>query len=384
MKKEFLLICIGCFAATTIFSQSLFTYGSNEVSKDEFIRAFNKNINADENKEQSLKEYLQLYSIFKQKVAAAKEMKLDTAPQLKYDMMNFRSRLENDYLPGITEVLAKTGYKKTNAVMDEMLYLYADSIAYSKDTREWPVAKETIFLLGNTQVKGSDWLAFAKKYKLNKDLYKGESNSELLQKFINTTATNYYRSHMDEYSADFKYQLQEFKEGNLLFEIMGKKVWNKSANDQVALQQFYEANKDKFAWGESAEVVLINAKSYAYAAYAFENMKKGMDWKIITEQSESMIQGDSSRYELSQLPIKQGAVLSEGTIMEIVKNNGDNGASFIKVIKIYPAKMQRTFEEAKSMVINEYQKQLEDNWMKELVAKYPVKVNTVIFQSLLK
>ncbi len=47
---------------------------------------------------------------------------------------------------------------------------------------------------------------------------------------------------------------------------------------------------------------------------------------------------------------------------------------FCKAYKIYPASIQRSFEEAKSLVINEYQKQLEENWMKEVVAKYPVKI----------
>jgi peptidyl-prolyl cis-trans isomerase SurA len=384
MKKSFLLLCAGCFFATQIFSQALFTYGKSEVNKDEFLKAFSKNAATAENKEKSMKEYLQLYCAFKQKVAAAKELKLDTAAQLAYDLMNFRSRLENDFVPGIKEVMVKTGYKKNNAVMDEMLYLYADSAAYSKENKIWPVAKETVFSIANTAVKGSEWLAFAKEYKLNKNLYKGESNSELLEKFISKTVLNYYRSHLEEYSADFKYEIQEFKEGNLLYEIMGKKVWNKSPDGQAALLQFYEGNKDKFTWNESAEVILINAKSHAYADYAFENIKKGMDWKTIAAQSESMIQGDSSRYELSQLPIEKGAELKEGTVMTTVKNNFDEGASFIKVIKLYPAGMQRSFEEAKSLVINEYQKQLEENWTKELVAKYPVKVNSTVFQSLLK
>lgn len=383
MKKGFLILCIGCLTVMTTFSQSLFTYGSNEVSKDEFIRAFNKNISPNENKDQSLKEYLQLYAAFKLKVAAAKEMKLDTAAQLKYDMMNFRNRLENDYTPGIKEILVKTGYKKNTAIIDEMLYLYADSAAYSADKRQWPVAKETIFSFGNTAIKGSEWLAFAKDQKLNKKSTV-ISNSELLEKFITTTAINYYRNHLEDYNTDFKYEMQEFKEGNLLFEVMGKKVWAKSSKDETALKQFYEANKGKFAWNESAEVILINATSYAYANYAFENMNKGMDWQIIAAQSEGTIQGDSSRYELSQLPIKTGVVLKEGALIEIAKNKVDDGYSFIKVIKIYPAKMIRSFEEAKSLVVNEYQKQMEENWMKELVTKYPVKVNSTVYQSLLK
>ncbi len=383
MKKKLLLACVSAFTTTCIFSQSLFTCGSNEVTKEEFMKAYNKNVVAEENKEQSLKDYLQLYSIFKQKVAAAKELKLDTAMQLKYDMMNFRSRLENDYTPAIKEVLSKTGYKRNTAVMDEMLYLFADSAAYSADKRQWPVAKETIFSFGNIAIKGSEWLAFAKEYKLNKK-NNTISNSELLEKFINTTAVNYYRAHLEEYNANFKYEMQEFKEGNLLYEVMGRKVWAKSSKDETSLKQFYEMNKDKFAWNESAEVILINATSYAYASYAFENMKKGMDWKIIAGQSEGTILGDSARYELAQLPIKQGAELKEGTIMEIVKNNADNGASFIKVIKLYPAKTARTYEEARTMVINEYQKQLEETWMKELVVKYPVKVNDAVFRSLIK
>ncbi len=384
MNKKLLLMCITCFMATHIFSQSLFTYGANEVSKDEFIRAFNKNINPVENKEISLKEYLELYSIFKLKVKAAKELKLDTLEQLKYDMMNFRIRLENEYMVDSKEILAKINFKRNSAVKDEFLYLYADSAAYSKENRICPIAKEVIFSIAGLPVKTEEWLSFAKEYKLNKNLYKGESNNELLEKFITKTTSVYYRRHLEEYSTDFKYQLQEFKEGNLFYEVMEKKVWSKSGNDIAALKEFYEANKDHFLWNESAEVILINAKSYAYANYASENMKHGQYWKKIADESESMIQGDSSRYEISQLPIKAGAKLVEGAIAEIVKSNTDNSASFIKVIKIYPAKMQRNFDEAKSLVINEYQQKLEENWMKELTAKYPVKINTAVFQSLLK
>jgi len=87
---------------------------------------------------------------------------------------------------------------------------------------------------------------------------------------------------------------------------------------------------------------------------------------------------------VAQLPVKAGAGLVEGGIMEIVRNNADNSAGFVKVIKMYPAKLQRSFEEAKSLVINEYQKYLEEKWMKELTTKYPVKVNNIVFQSLLK
>jgi len=80
------------------FSQTLFTYGENAVSKDEFLRAYNKNKTTVADKAAALKDYLDLYSRFKLKVQAAKELRLDTLQQLKYDVQNFRSQVEEGYL----------------------------------------------------------------------------------------------------------------------------------------------------------------------------------------------------------------------------------------------------------------------------------------------
>lgn len=384
MKKQFLILCICCLAAGTVFSQALFTYGTNEVSKDEFLRAFNKNITGVENKEKAMKEYLEMYSKFKLKVKGAREMKLDTLEQLRYDVMNFRRRLETDFPVEEKIMMEKIGFKRNNAVSNEMLYLFGDSAAYSKQGTKFPIAKEVMFTIAGTPVKTIEWMNFAREYKLDKNKYKGESNDVLLKKFISKTASDYYYKHLEEYNADFKYQLQEFKEGNLLFEAMGKKVWAKATSDPTVLKNYYESNKDHFLWTESADVILITAKSYAYADYANENMKGGKNWQAIAANSESMILSDSGRYETAQLPIKPGTKLVEGTITEVVKNENDNSAGFVKIVKVYPSKLQRTYDEAKSLVINEYQKKLEDTWMNELEKRYPVKVNEAVLQSLLK
>jgi peptidyl-prolyl cis-trans isomerase SurA len=382
--KKILLLLMGCLVSAYIFSQPLFSYGANDVSKDEFVRAFNKNITHFENKEQSLKEYLELYAKFKLKVKTAKELKLDTLDQLKYDMMNFRKRLETDYPVDVKEAILKTNLKRNPAVKDEELFRFADSVTLLPGNHNYPIGKEVIFTIAGSPVKVNEWLNYVKAYKLNYDVYKGESYNELLEKFIGITVTDYYRRHMEEYNPDFKYQMQEFKEGNLFFEVMGKKVWNKSASDITALKGFYETNKDHFVWVESADVILVNATYIAYADYALENIKKGMDWKKLARESEGMIQSDSGRYEISQLPVKPGTKLTEGAITEIVKNTFGDGAGFVKVLKVYPSRLQRSFDEAKILVINEYQKQLEDSWMSEMTKKYPVKINSAVLQSLLK
>jgi hypothetical protein len=50
MKKLYLLlVCSACAAST--FSQTLFTYGTYSVGKDEFLKAYNKNKTPVEDKE---------------------------------------------------------------------------------------------------------------------------------------------------------------------------------------------------------------------------------------------------------------------------------------------------------------------------------------------
>lgn len=642
--KRFLLLLVISFTISSGFSQALFTYGTNAVSKEEFLRAYNKNKTPVTDKEKAYREYLDLYAKFKLKVKAAYEMKMDTLPQLKYDMQNFRSQVEESYLnddsrvnmlveeafdrsqkdihllhfyvninsnmipadtvkankaiekirqrllagetdydkimsevsdelipvkgkdlgyitaltvpydieslvyalkPGgvsgirrtksalhvfknaeerksagrwkvaqilfalsptadelekaqakkladsvygllqaggnfaelakkfsddrityltggemaefgtgkfempfekavfalqkdgdftkpvftgygyhivkrlqqkpvpadkndeafiaslkqqvaqdarinvaktsfIKTVMAKTRFKRNALLKDEQLFTYADSVVATKDVGKYPINKMVLFTFAKSKVMGGDWLHFVKDYKLNADVYKGENNKALLEKYINTVALEYYRKHLEEYNDDFKYQMQEFKEGNMLFEVMERNVWSKAANDSNGLKKYYEAAKGKYVWDASASVLLFNAQSQEAANEAQAALKAGKAWRDIAEQSEGKIQSDSGRYEINQLQLPNGAMAVAGLVTAPQLNETDNTASFIQVLQLYPAGQPRSFEEARGLVINDYQTQLEEKWIAELKKKYPLKVNEAVFASLLK
>ena len=305
-------------------------------------------------------------------------------------MSNLKQQLLQDTRINIAKanfikmVTAKTGFKKNPAVTEEQLFRYADSVTANKVVGKYPINKTTIFSFTKSKVVGSDWLNFVKDYKLNQDVYKGENNKALLDKYISTIIIEYYRKHLEEFNEDFKYQMQEFKEGNMLFEVMERNVWSKAANDSVGLRKFYDANKSKYQWKESATVNLFNCNSLKTAEAAQKDLKDGKSWKLIAEQSEGTIQADSGRYEIQQLQLPAGTAAAEGLLTAPVVNNGDNTASFVKILKLFPANQQRSFEEAKGLVINEYQNYLEEKWIEELKKKYPVKVNEPVFKSLVK
>jgi peptidyl-prolyl cis-trans isomerase SurA len=285
------------------------------------------------------------------------------------------------------DIITIIGYKKSASVKDADLFRYADSATKdlsAENTNKFPISNKTIITFKNGSLNGSDWLKFVREFKLNSEQYNGESNAELWKKYTTMSSLDYYKKHLEEYNADFKYQMKEFKEGNMLFEIMERNVWSKAAIDSTGLLNQYNANKSNYKWPESADVLILNCSNEKAANDAMEAIKSGKNWKELAETSNGSIQCDSGRYELSQIAIdttgKTKAIA--GAYSPIVKSM-DGTATFIKYLNIYPANQQRSFEEAKGLVINDYQSVLEKKWLEILHKKYPVKINEALVKQML-
>jgi peptidyl-prolyl cis-trans isomerase SurA len=279
----------------------------------------------------------------------------------------------------MADIAAKVNYKRNVAVSDGDLLRYADSVVVNKKIAIYPISDSVIFSFTTKEIIGKDWLEYVYAQTAGREI----ANKALLDKYITSTTLDYYQDHLEEYNADFKYQMQEFKEGNLLFEIMQKNVWNKAATDSFGLQQYYNEHKEKYTWVKSADLIIFNCADKNAATEVKDALNSGKDWRLIAKESQGRIQADSNRYELSQVQIPAGTVFKEGLITEPLISL-DNTASMIKVLKLYPDNEQRDFIDAKGMVTNDYQNLLEKQWLTELEKKYPVTINEKVFKSLLQ
>lgn len=286
----------------------------------------------------------------------------------------------------IKDVFAKVGYKRNASVKEAELFRYADSMTATKTiaaAKKTPISNKVVFTTGKTQVKGSDWLSFVYDYKTS-GLYQNEAPATLLAKYAEAATLEYYKKNLEQYNPDFKYQMQEFKEGNMLFEIMERKVWNQAAADSNGLKKLYAEQKNKYLWPASANVLVFNCANEKVAQTAAAQLAKGMSWRQIADASEGNIQADSARYEQVQIPVAEGTTIKAGLTTQPLVNITDGTASFVQVLNTYPAGQQRSFEEAKGLVINDHQMVLEDFWIGELKKKYPVKVNEAVFKAALQ
>lgn len=209
----------------------------------------------------------------------------------------------------VKEILSKVGYKRNGAVKDAELFRYADSVTArqtGEKARIYPINDKVIFSFSKSSIKGSDWLTFVRDFINNTELYKGENNATLLDKFISASAQDYYRKHLEEYNIEFRHQMEEFKDGNVLFEVMERNVWGNAAADSSGLLKQYNDHRSNYQWGPSAGVIIFNCNNKTTADNAIAALKKGKHWKQVVADAENTIQADSGRYEISQLPLNAG------------------------------------------------------------------------------
>lgn len=80
------------------------------------------------------------------------------------------------------------------------------------------------------------------------------SYGETLNQIINNMLDNFSANHILQYEnsileekyPDFRYLINEFHDGILLFDISSEKVWNRSQEDTTGLKNFYNKHKKKF------------------------------------------------------------------------------------------------------------------------------------------
>lgn len=284
------------------------------------------------------------------------------------------------------EIVAKTGMKKTKEVSEKDLFRFADSLMKNPteaQTKAFPISNKNVLTFKDGVVKGSEWLAYVRESWSGTE-NAGTGTKELWDKFLLVAAVNYYKSKLEAYNPDFKFQMQEFREGNMLFEIMERNVWSKASNDTAGLLKHYNTHTNNFKWAASADVLIFNCSTAKAAEEAMTALKKGKSWRFIASEAAGTLQADSGRYELSQITgANQANTPTKDTYTAIVTNI-DGSATFVKYVTVYAPNQQRSFEDSRGLVINDYQQLLEQQWIAELRKKYPVRVNENILKEIVR
>ncbi len=284
------------------------------------------------------------------------------------------------------KVIAKKGFKKF-PYDDGAFWNMSDSVLDHKPmTSGWAITATTpLFAIGDSVYNATHWVNYANMYRYKQDGTGAKPWEQVREEWVQYSLFEYFKEHLEEFTGEFSYQMTEFKEGNLFFEIMQQEIWNKAQTDTTGLMVLYEKNKKNYLWKQSADAVLFFCSDFNTANTVYNKIKGDpAGWRTVTDLYTEKIIGDSSRYEWEQLPNLGKTLPRPGLLTAPLLNASDNTASFVYIVRVYNQPMQRSFNEARGMVINDYQTVLEQQWDEALRKKYPVAVDQKVLADISK
>lgn len=267
------------------------------------------------------------------------------------------------------------------------LWAFTDSVLRGRKVTKYPGLElsSVLFSFPEKKIIVNDWVDYCKTVKKVPGPATQKSYPELFDKFRDNSVNEYYRNHLEQYNADFAYQVKEFKDGNLLFDVMQRMVWDKAASDSAGLMSYYQAHRSKYVWQPSADALVFTFQTEKAAEDLTEKLKMNIShWKRIVDSASNQAQADSGRFEITQLPMAEAGAQKTGQFTSLVKSPSDNTVTAAYILKIYPDREPRSFRDARGLVVNDYQNSLEESWVAKLKLTYPVRINQAVFASLPK
>ena len=202
-----------------------------------------------------------------------------------------------------------------------------------------------------------------------------------LDKFFERSILQYREDNLELENEDFANILKEYRDGLLLFDLMEKEIWNKASKDTLGLAAYFQKHTSKYQWNERVDVIIASSGNKSNAEQALSLMKKQKSEEEIKStlntEKENNIIFTKGVFNINDSKLPKDFEIKEG-ISEIYEHNG--AFHVINVIAILPAG-NKTLEEAKGNVINDYQEELERNWIDSLYQNFSVEVNDKALQA---
>lgn len=259
-------------------------------------------------------------------------------------LKDFEKIVNKDYVDGTWKPEAAKGLKKP-------LFVFADQKISQADFTNF-LTTQMVLARRNSDPK----VELYKQYK----------------SFVEQTIINFENGNLENKYPAFRYLVNEYRDGILLFDLTEELIWNRAVSDSVGVAAFYQANTKNYMWGTRVEANVYKANNEKTAKAVRKFVKAGMASKDILAKT-------NKKSELA-LQIESG-VFSKGRNTFVDQVNwapsvsenmpADGKIIFVEVVRVLEPTPKR-MDEARGLITSDYQKQLEKEWIQELRTNYKV------------
>lgn len=267
------------------------------------------------------------------------------------------------------------GLEKVYAAADSSL-LVAKWEGGGLENDQTPITK-----IGKRTISTGEFVSYAvDKQMRGKFRHIQSSLDDLYAKFTREAVIAYEESILADKYPDFMYIYEEYHDGILLFDIMDQKVWSKAVSDTVGLTAFYESHKTDYMWGQRYEAMILTCTEDSDLAGIRKAKKKIIKGRL---DQDALNQAYCASDTVPCISLEN--ILVEAGVNEQVDELGGDpgigavantdGSNTFVILKKVRAPEPKLLDEARGQITSDYQTYLEEVWIEELKAKYPVEVD---------
>ncbi len=312
-------------------------------------------------------------------VASFESMKEDLQNKVKRDeranlgQKSFIAKLKADY-----------NYSATTASVKEFADLLAnktltDSIFQLESAK---LAKPIISFAGKTLTQ-ADFANFLKANSYTDKTNASDIIEEKLTAFVEKELLAYEDSQLENKYDDFRFLMQEYHDGILLFEVSNNEVWEKASKDTEGLAKYFNEHKADYKWEKphyKGRVIYCKDKNTLKMAKAIvkKSHNDSIDKYLRTRLNDSIqyvkieknlfVQGDNK--QVDKLVFKSKAAIEADKEYPFVFVSG-------KLLKSLP----EDYTDVRGLVTADYQEFLEKQWIASLRQKYPVEIEKKVLET---
>lgn len=261
----------------------------------------------------------------------------------------------------------------------EALVALMDSSIYEGNWMPSAQLIDPVFTINGKDYSQKELVDFiAKSRRFNKSESFASIVNRKLGDMVNIELKSLEKSMLQEKYPAFRFLMEEYHDGILLFNIMDDMVWSKASKDSAGLVSFYRTRQSDYAWKERAAISLYTLKDATLEKAALKLAKKRSKTGLSADDFIRQLCADTvgcvevsdQKIEIDEPKPLNGFEWKKGFIKQTKQGNN---LVILVVNQILPPS-QKTFEETQGQVTADYQNFLDAQWTESLRAKYAVKV----------
>ncbi len=302
-----------------------------------------------------------------------RQMQRDERAQLGRNVLVDRLKTEYNYQEKAGAMDGVVAFLRQHPTVDSTYFAAVDELTDTLATFA-DIAltqRDLVFVLGITSNDGAPSLAMF---------------DERTKEFVAEQILSYEETQLEAKYPEFRYLMQEYHDGILLFDISNTEVWDKAAKDTEGLKNYFAANKANYAWNTphyKGRIVYCKDAATAktvkklIAKLPSDSVNSYLDTRI-NNDSVVFVKTTAGLWKKGDNPVVDKLAFKDKTAE--VAENTELPVVFVvgKMLKKGP----EAYTDVRGAVTADYQNELERRWIETLRAKYPIVVNESVLKTI--